>query len=366
VVPVVSRCRGVPAASGTRTTSSGSQDREKAYFARVWNEDVNLYRSVRAVAGASGDGPLDWGAVTEAAKAATDKGSLDLAAGEREGYATDVAAARDRVGEVAGVDFDLPDTVEIQHRHHWIDANVATFERVFEPLEDATGTGLVPGVARVANTGSMSVALAFFARNVLGQYDPLLLADVDPEDHGLYFVRPNILAAAEELDTDYDRFRRWIAFHEVTHAAEFAAAPWLGDHMERSMRESLEEVTEQVAEGNALSTPSMELDTVMTTMTAVEGYAELLMDRAFDEEYDDLRAKLDARRGGGGPVTRLLRRALGIDMKREQYERGREFFESVVDARSMTAASAVWDRPENIPTDAEYENPRTWLDRVHS
>jgi len=342
-----------------------ASDRGKAYLSRTRKAGVNIYRSVRAVAGASGDGPLDWGAVTEAAKAASEKGSLDLAPGERDGYARDVAAARDRVGEVAGVDFDLPDTVEIQHRHHWIDANVATFERVFEPLEEATDTGLVPGVARVVNTGSMSVALAFFARNVLGQYDPLLLADVDPGEHGLYFVRPNILSAAEELDADYDRFRRWIAFHEVTHAAEFAAAPWLGDHMERNMRESIERVAEQVADGNALSTPSMELDSVMATMTAVEGYAELLMDRAFDEEYDDLRAKLDARRGGGGPVTRLLRRALGVDMKREQYERGREFFEAVVDARDMTAASAVWDQPENVPSDAEYENPQAWIDRVH-
>jgi len=37
-------------------------------------------------------------------------------------------------------------------------------------------------------------------------------------------------------------------------------------------------------------------------MTAVEGYAEVLMDRAFDGEYADLRRKLDERRGGGGPV----------------------------------------------------------------
>jgi len=324
---------------------------------------MNIYRSVRAVAGASGEGPLDWTAVTEAAKAATESGSLDLSEGEREGYATDVRDARDRVGEVAGVEFDLPDSVEIQQRHHWIDANVATFERIFEPLEGLS-QGAVPGVSRVLNTGSMSVALAFFARNVLGQYDPLLMADVEPADHGLYFVRPNILATAEELDVAYPRFRRWIAFHEVTHAAEFAAAPWLSDHMEANMKEALEEATDGLAEGNVLSRPDMELDTVMATMTAVEGYAELLMDRAFDEEYDDLRAKLEARRGGGGPVSRLLRRALGLGRKREQYERGREFFDAVVEARGIEAAGAVWSSPDTIPTDAEYDDPQAWIDRV--
>jgi uncharacterized protein (DUF2342 family) len=307
---------------------------------------------------------MDWRAVTDAAKAATEAGSLELAPGEEQGYADDVRDARDRVGEAAGVDFDLPNTVEIQHRHHWIDANVATFERVFEPLETVSGQTALPGLSRVLNTGSMSVALAFFARNVLGQYDPLLLADVDPADHGLYFVRPNILATAEELDVDYDRFRRWIAFHEVTHAAEFAAAPWLSEHMETNMREAIEDATEELQAGNGLSRPDMELDTVMNTMTAVEGYAELLMDRAFDEEYDDLRAKLDARRGGGGPVAKLLRRALGVGMKRQQYERGRAFFDGVVELRDIHAASAVWDAPENVPTDEEYDDPQAWLDRV--
>ncbi len=326
--------------------------------------DVNLYRSVRAVAGASGDGPMDWAAVTEAAKAATDAGSLELGPEEEAGYADDVRDARDAVGEAAGVAFDLPDTIEIQHRHHWIDANAATFERILEPLSEVSGTSAVPGVARVVNTGSMSVALAFFARNVLGQYDPLLLADADPADHGLYFVRPNILATADELDVEYDRFRRWIAFHEVTHAAEFAAAPWLSTHMEENMRETIENAADQLADGNVLTRPEMDMGTVMNTMTAVEGYAELLMDRTFDEEYDDLRAKLEARRGGGGPVARLLRKLLGVGMKRQQYERGREFFDAVVAARDVRAAAAVWDRPENVPTDAEYDDPQAWLDRV--
>ncbi|MFB6309355.1 MAG: zinc-dependent metalloprotease, partial [Haloarculaceae archaeon] len=180
---------------------------------------MGLYRSMQAVAGASGDGPIDWGAVAEAAKEATDPGSLDLSQREQDGYGTDVGDARDRVREVAALEFDLPETVEVQHRHHWIDANVATFERVMRPLEQQAG--YLPGLARIVNTGSMATSLSFLANNVLGQYDPLLLADGD--EHALYFVHPNLVRVAGELDVDADRFRRWIAFHEVTHAAEFGA-----------------------------------------------------------------------------------------------------------------------------------------------
>ena len=314
---------------------------------------MGLYHSVRAVAGATGDGPIDWTAVAEAAKGSTAAGDLTLSAAETEGYTTDVRDARDRVREDGKLEFDLPETVEIQNRHHWIDANVATFERVMAPIEQQAE--YIPGVARVVNTGSMAFALSFLGNNVLGQYDPLLLADND--DHALYFVRPNIRRVADQLGVEGDRFRRWIAFHEVTHAAEFGAAPWLSGHMEETMEETIEKLSSGELDRDSLG----ELD---TTMTAVEGYAELLMDRAFDDEYDDLRRKVDERRQGRGPIATLVRRFLGLGMKRQQYERGKAFFDEVADLRGVAAAGRVWDSPETLPTDEEIETPRLWVQRV--
>jgi len=314
---------------------------------------MGLYRSVQAVAGASGDGPIDWTAVAEAAKSSTDPGSLALTDRQERAYATDVRDARDRVREVADVGFDLPATVAIQNRHHWIDANIETFERVMRPIEQQAE--IMPGVARIANTGSMAFALSFLGRNVLGQYDPLLLADGD--DHALYFVHPNIEKVADMLAVEPDRFRRWIAFHEVAHAAEFGAAPWLSAHMESNMEEAVEALTEG-------SIDRASLGALDTTMTAVEGYAELVMDRAFDDEYDDLRRKLDERRGGQGPVAKLVRRLLGLGMKRRQYERGKAFFDAVADERGVAGASKVWERPENLPTDDELDDPAAWLRRI--
>jgi uncharacterized protein (DUF2342 family) len=314
---------------------------------------MSLYRSVRAVTGASGDGHVDWTAVTDAAKAATEPGSVDIPSTERQAYADDVRDARDRVRTVTTLSFDLPERVEIQNRHHWLDANVDTFERVMAPLGEQMGT--IPGVARVVNTGTMAVTLSFLAENVLGQYDPLLLAD--GEEHALYFVRPNIRRVADSLDVEYDRFRRWIAFHEITHAAEFGAAPWLSTHLETAMEEAIENLTAGSIDRDSLG----QLD---ATMTAVEGYAELVMDHAFDEEYADLRRKIEQRRQGRGPLQQLIRRLLGLSVKRRQYERGKAFFEAVVDRQGMDAAARAWDSPESLPTAAELDDPDTWLSRV--
>jgi uncharacterized protein (DUF2342 family) len=314
--------------------------------------DVSILESVGAIAGASGDGTVDWAAATEAATAATDPGSLDMDPGEREGYAEDVRAAREAVRKASGIDFDVPETIEIQNRHHWIEANVDTFRTVMAPLADRTVA--FPGFTRRANTATMATMLSFLGRNVLGQYDPLLLADGDPK---LYFVRPNVRKIATSLDVEYDRFRRWIVVHEVTHAAEFGAAPWLSDHLETRMQEAMD----RMASGSFDRSAFEEID---VAMTAVEGYAESVMDRALEDEYDDLRAKIDERRNDRGPIAALLRRLLGLGMKRRQYERGKAFFDAVIDARGIEGASVVWDAPENLPREGELDEPELWLSRI--
>jgi uncharacterized protein (DUF2342 family) len=313
---------------------------------------VSLFRAALAVADSEGNGPVDWNAVGSAARAATEPGELTLSAADRAGYADDVADARDGIRTAAGVDFDLPETVQIQHRHHWIDANVDTFRRLLGPLESQAM--LAPSVARTANTGSMAVTLGFLANNVLGQYDPLLLGD---GDHELYFLHPNIVSIADALDVELDRFRRWIAFHEVAHAAEFGTAPWLSTHLERHIEETVSELAAGRFDRSALTE-------INATMTAVEGYAELIMDRAFDREYADLRTKLDERRRSVGPLSRLVRRLLGFGMKRRQYERGKAFFDAVANERGVSGAAIVWEAPENLPTDEELDDPAQWLARV--
>jgi len=151
--------------------------------------------------------------------------------------------------------------------------------------------------------------------------------------------------AAESLGVNRDRFRRWIAFHEVAHAAEFAAAPWLADYVESRIERSVE----ALSDGRMDRTAFAELD---ATMTAVEGYAELVMDRAFDGETEDLRARLDNRRNASGPVTRLLRRALGLGVKREQYERGGRFL-------LPSQTPAVYGRRDGCGTSRRTSRQRT-------
>lgn len=302
----------------------------------------------------AGEGPIDWETVKNAATIGTEPGSIDLTEDERIAYRDDVSAARSRITRLSGVDFDIPNTVQIQNRHHWIATNASSFERIMEPLANKQ-YGHFSRPVRTINTGTMTLLLSVLGNNVLGQYDPLLLAE--GTNHGLYFVHPNIEKVANELDVDVHRFRRWIVFHEVTHAAEFGAAPWLSDHLEHQLREAIEAIAAGTIDRDAFR----EMD---ATMTAVEGYAELLMDDAFDQPYDDLREKLDKRRRQIGPVGVLLRRILGLNVKRRQYLRGKAFFETIVDEYGLATAGRVWDEPAHLPRWEEYDHPTQWIHRI--
>ncbi|MCF2165310.1 MULTISPECIES: zinc-dependent metalloprotease [Halobacterium] len=315
---------------------------------------MSIFESARAVVSADGGGAIDWDSVADAATSATPPGDLALGEDTADAYAADVRDARARIRSVSGLSFDVPETVALHTRHHWVDANVATFRRAFEPMNQQPSR--LPGVARTLNTATTAGALAFIARNVLGQYDPLLLADAS-DAHALYFVHPNIVAVADSLGVQFPRFRRWIAFHEVTHAAEFGAAGWLSDYLETRLRTGVGALADGTIDTAAF-------EELQVAMTAVEGYAELLMDEAFDGEYDDLRRKLDARRGQRSPLGAVATRLLGLHRKREQYERGREFFAYVAGERGLAGASRVWDDPEYLPTDDELDVPPRWLARV--
>ena len=71
----------------------------------------------------------------------------------------------------------------------------------------------------------------------------------------------------------------------------------------------MREAMDRMSEGGFDRAAFGEID---LAMTAVEGYAESVMDRALEAGYDDLRAKIDARRSGRGPIAKLLRRLLGL------------------------------------------------------
>lgn len=289
----------------------------------------------------------------------------------------------------------IPETVD---RAAWTEANLGSMAAILDPVAARLGDGLGPlgGPARrVGGTllGVEAGALTgYLGRKVLGQYDLKLLED-DPSPR-LLLVAPNVRAAAGDLGVDLARLTQWVSVHEVTHAIQFGAVPWLRPYLGDLLRELLGAVDVQVDLSSLLRIPSREdvmglveavrsgsfvelvagperreaLDRVQAAMALVEGHAELVMDVVGADllgDLSDLREALDRRRARDRPAFVVwLERLLGLEMKMRQYEQGRAFCDGVLERSDVATLHRAFAAPELLPTLAELADPAAWLARV--
>jgi coenzyme F420 biosynthesis associated uncharacterized protein len=237
------------------------------------------------------------------------------------------------------------------------------------------------------------VAVGYVARKVLGQYDLALFGA--PRPPRLLFVAENMAAARERLEADPELFLHWVALHESTHVVQLQRVPWLAGHLRELAGELLEgaargldgaglrelgrsalrdprAVVRSLLRGELtrlLADPEMRvtLDHLQAAMSVIEGHAEHVMDAASGElgpGIAELRRRLDRRRAERGGLRGVLGRLLGMDLKLQQYERGKAFCDQVVAQGGDAALRRVWDSPAELPSLAELDRPDLWLERT--
>jgi len=276
-------------------------------------------------------------------------------------------------------------------RPGWAAANVEGFQVVLEPLTDKLAAkapnALAAGVtAKVAGV-QMGSLLAWLSSKVLGQYEAFR---PEGESGRLILVAPNIVETERRLSVDPHDFRLWVALHEVTHRTQFTAVPWMHDHVRSEISTLLEaaslddpaqliERLKVVATGlprggsmiELLQTPEQKvvLDRVTAFMSLLEGHAEHVMDGvgpAVVPTVKHIRTKFDERRKEhGGLIDKILRRALGLDLKALQYAEGKVFVDTCVREVGMTGFNRVWESPATLPTREEIRAPLDWVRRIH-
>ncbi len=276
-------------------------------------------------------------------------------------------------------------------RPGWAAANVEGFQVVLEPLTaklaQKAPNALAAGVtARVTGVQIGSV-LAWLSNKVLGQYEAFR---PEGEAGRLILVAPNIVETERRLDVDPHDFRMWVTLHEVTHRTQFTAVPWMHEHVRAELTalleaaslddpaqlvERLKAVVGGLPRGGSLvellQTPEQKvvLDRVTAFMSLLEGHAEHVMDGvgpAVVPTVAHIRAKFDQRRKEhGGLLDKILRRALGLDLKALQYAEGKVFVDTVVREVGMERFNRVWESPATLPTRTEIREPLAWVRRIH-
>jgi coenzyme F420 biosynthesis associated uncharacterized protein len=350
--------------------------------------------------------PIDWAAAIRAGQKLAPTGP-SVTAAEATQVVNDLrefsARAEVAVRETTGLGHGLPvDDADVVDRPGWVKATAQGMELLAAPLVDklAKSTSKSPGTFGRNVAGSqIGLILGFLSGKVLGQFDPL---GGDPDRPGrLLLVAPNIVKVERELGADPTDFRLWVCLHESTHRLQFTAVPWLRDYFRDLVGEFADKADTDPSEMlkravSAISVPGsraakvngsdgkdklswiegiqspeqrLVFDRLMALMTLLEGHADHVMDAVGPTvvpSVASIRASFtDRRRKTKGPIDRLLRALLGMDMKMAQYVKGGAFVGAVVDEVGMDSFNAVWTSPETLPTRAEIADPSAWVRRVH-
>ena len=271
---------------------------------------------------------------------------------------------------------------------------------------------------RLVGAAEMAGAMSLLATRLLGQVVPAAGtgADGDGGREGeasphLLLVAPNVLAMRRQLDLDMLDLPAWVCLHEMTHAVQLAAAPWLGPYLSDSMRMVIGAVVEavyggpgggggadgtgeqglrrwpgraariaaragrgRVLEGLTNFKERSEVASLAAALTFLEGHAEVVLDDVHPNRMPSvhrLRAVLSRSRAadagigpGPGLGSLLLHRLMGLEAKEAQYADGTAFVRSVVARIGHEGLNIVWTDPALLPTPAEIARPDVWVRRV--
>ncbi|HUE68133.1 MAG TPA: zinc-dependent metalloprotease [Candidatus Acidoferrum sp.] len=325
---------------------------------------------------------LDWNEVRRAAQS-----RMDNATEPRAKLAAAASSYRQLADKLEKplLDFvgPLPKGVSIPgfealDREGWLDLNLEIFRRVVDPVLE-TGrmqNSLVVEAGRAGVNRYVGYMLAFLGRRVLGQYDPQLLGAEPIGGEGLYLVETNVEEWRRQADLPAEDLHRWLILHEMTHAWQFAAHPWLRRHMEESLKTLIGTVTRKgpavtrfAAFAGVLPTQWRVMRDVQGTMSVVEGYSNLVMNRLGSKllpGFDRLERAYRQRSSGKGAFEIVIWKLTGLDLKLQQYRTGEAFCQAVYDRYGLAVLNRVWDGPEMMPTLSELRKPDAWHLRVDS
>jgi coenzyme F420 biosynthesis associated uncharacterized protein len=258
----------------------------------------------------------------------------------------------------------------------WLDLNLGTLRRVIDPVLEAgrVPNSLLVEVGRSGVDHYVAFMLSFIGRRVLGQYDPQLLGAEPIGGEGLYLVETNVEEWGRRANLPAEDLRRWLILHEMTHAWQFAAHPWLRVYMESSMRVLLDSVTKTAAPvariaafAGVLPSQWRVMRQVQGTMSVVEGYSNLVMNELGSKllpGFDQLEAAYRERSSGKSPLEVLIWKLTGLDLKLQQYRKGEAFCRAVFDQHGMKVLNDVWTSEAHMPRLEELAHPENWYRRV--
>jgi len=362
----------------------------------------------------SSPGPVNWEVARQVARGVATGGNperpIDPAAPAE--FAELARAAQTHVADLTGLAASLATPVRVLGPLDWADLHLEALRPVLEALASTLGSALrqeleselaaegpstdpmaalVPMLTPVLlglQAGSM---IGFLALHALGRYDLPLPTGDEPS---LVFVAAHIDDFEDAWSLSRADLRFTLATHEVVHAA-VRSVPWVRARLVRMASEyvrayhldlgaiedrfgrldpsdpqSFEALAAHPREilGAMQSPAQAEVQERLRVFTTViEGYADTVIARVTERlvptrgQIHEAFTRHRIERGEAGSFIDAL---LGVDLGRDDYERGRQFCDGVIERAGLEGLNRLWSHESMVPTLPELDAPGLWLARI--
>jgi len=359
-------------------------------------------------------GPVNWEIAKQIARNVATEGTperpIDPAAPAEFGELA--RAAQTHVADLTGLASTLTAPVQVIGAMEWAELHLDALKPVLEELARTLGSALQAELqseleAEPGPTDPMAAILpmltpvllglqagsmiGYLALHALGRYDlPLPTAGAP----SLMFVAHHIddFEAAWSLPRADLRFT--LATHEVVHAA-MRSVPWVGARLVRLASEyvgayhldlsaiedrfgMLDPADPQSFEAlaahprdilGAMQSPAQTAvqERLRVFATVLEGYADTVIAQVTERLVPtgaQIHEAFTRHRIDRGEAGHFVDALLGIDLGRDDYERGRRFCDGVIERAGLDGLNRLWTDEAMVPTAPELEAPGLWLARI--
>lgn len=383
--------------------------------------DSPLFRELQRVL-MSSSGPVNWELARQVAAATSAEGDSGPAGDEASAYSETLRIAELQVAGFTGLE-TLPGTsASLISRSDWVREALEDLKPIVEPSAgkvasalgtlmseagagdgeggDPTGTpspmagmgGLDPlsALTPLLMGAQAGTVIGYLAQNILAGTDlgiPLGAA------RDAVLVSPNVRKLEADWNLPTPEFRLWIAIGDAAARAAFGGG-WARTHLSEliedfasSMQPDLSSLRDKMAGIDPTNPDSMQemlsggeglfgtvldaeqrlkLARIQSFMAISRGYPDHIRTTLGPRllgEYTRIEEAMRRHRDSetGDPVLQQL---LGIEVRREHLEMGRDFCDRVARDTGEDVLARMWSSPDALPSMPEIEEPSLWMART--
>ena len=289
-------------------------------------------------------------------------------------------------------------------RAEWIEATMATWRRLTEPVANSVSTALstaiseqlpeeMKGMLGGATSMLQNMGGAIFGMQLGAAIGALSGEVVSASDIGVPLVDlemallpANVVKFGEGLGLPEGDVRLYLAVREAAHARLFMHVPWLRAHLLGTIEDyargihidisKIEEVARDVDPRNPESlqealqggvftperTPQQDaaLSKLETALALVEGWVDELTAAATDGVLPSapaLREAVRRRRATGGPAEHAFASLVGLELRPRRLRDAAQLWASLTAERGADGRDAIWRHPDLLPNAEDLDDP---------